>query len=197
MAARVLIVEDDTALCSAMSRVAARWGEVLQAHTVQRALALLECDPMLVITDVRLPDGSGLDVVEPASRRRPTPTMVAVSGNASPEESFQLAQAGVRAYLAKPLGMDDLTRAVEGALSRGPSLDSLVAAAVGHRPMRELQGDVRRVMVDQALAMSEGSRSGAARLLRVSRQAVQQIVRDREREEDEEDPEPVEPAEGH
>jgi DNA-binding transcriptional LysR family regulator len=48
--------------------------------------------------------------------------------------------------------------------------------------MRELQTEVRRVMVEQALAKAEGSRSGAARLLSVSRQAVQQMVREREEE---------------
>jgi DNA-binding transcriptional LysR family regulator len=37
-------------------------------------------------------------------------------------------------------------------------------------------------MVEQALAKAEGSRSGAARLLSVSRQAVQQMVREREEE---------------
>jgi DNA-binding NtrC family response regulator len=146
------------------------------------ALALLERDPQLVIMDVRLPDGTALDVAEAATRRRPAPTMVVVSGNASPEESFRLAQAGVRAYLAKPLGMDDLVQAVEGALREGPALEPLVAAAVGHTSMRELQGDVRRVMVDQALALADGSRSGAARLLQVSRQAVQQIMRERHRD---------------
>jgi two-component system, response regulator RegA len=82
---------------------------------------------------------------------------------------------------------------VEKALSEPPKLDALVAASVGRTPMRELQTEVRRVMVEQALAKAEGSRSGAARLLHVSRQAVQQMVREREEElgippTDEEDP---------
>ena len=37
--------------------------------------------------------------------------------------------------------------------------------------------EVRRVMVKEALALTEGSRSGAARLLKVTRQAVQQMLR--------------------
>ena len=43
--------------------------------------------------------------------------------------------------------------------------------------MRKLQEQLRDVMLKQALALSDGSRSGAARLLDVSRQAVQQILR--------------------
>ena len=48
--------------------------------------------------------------------------------------------------------------------------------------MREMQRSVRRVMVKEALAQADGNRSGAARLLEVSRQAVQQIVRDQDPE---------------
>ena len=106
--------------------------------------------------------------------------MIAISGEASPEESFRLAQAGVRAYLAKPMGVDELTTKIEAALRGAPELEPLVVAAVGHKPLRGVQGDVRRAMVDQALARAEGNRSEAARLLSVSRQAVQQMVHERQ-----------------
>jgi DNA-binding NtrC family response regulator len=177
----VLIVEDDKGLCGALARIAARWGDrILQAHSVEDALRLIEENPTLMIVDVRLPDGSGLEVVEAAAHRRPVPTMVAISGEASPEESFRLAQAGVRAYLSKPLGVDDLTAKVEEAIRAAPDLQAIAVAAVGHLPLRGAQDEVRRNMVDQALARVEGNRSAAARLLRVSRQAVQQMVHERE-----------------
>jgi DNA-binding NtrC family response regulator len=180
MSTAVLVLEDDPALCDAIARIAGRWGdEVLQAHTVARALELLERDPVLLIVDVRLPDGNALEVVEAAARRRPAPAMVAVSGEASPEESFRLAQAGVRAYLAKPIGVEDLTVQIARALQEAPPLEPLVVANVGIRSMRDLKDDVRRAMVDQAIALAEGNRSEAARLLDVSRQAVQQIMQER------------------
>jgi DNA-binding response OmpR family regulator len=182
MGERVLIVEDDEALCSAIAGIATRWGDsVLQAHSVREGLDLLKTDPRLIIVDVRLPDGRALDLVEEATQRRPTPVVVAMSGMASPEESFELAQAGVRAYLAKPIDVEEFTGRVDAALTEAPQLESFVAASVGHRPMRAVQGEVRQVMVDQALALSEGSRSGAARLLHISRQAVQQMLRERTR----------------
>lgn len=180
MGKRVLVIEDDTSLCAAVARIAARWGdEVLVAHSVAQALPYLARDPILVILDVKLPDGDGLQIVEEASRRRPVPTMVAISGRASPEESFRLAQAGVRAYLAKPLGAEELTRQVEAVLCKPPCLEPLAMAAVGHAPMRDVQTDVRRAMLEQALARAHGNRSEAARLLEVSRQAVQQMVQQR------------------
>jgi DNA-binding NtrC family response regulator len=107
------------------------------------------------------------------------PGWSAISGIASAEQAFRLAQLGVRAYLAKPFSLDDLTAAVERILQEAPEFAPLVRASVGRVPMRELQGRVRHLMIDQALARAEGSRSGAARLLDVSRQAVQQVARQR------------------
>ena len=44
--------------------------------------------------------------------------------------------------------------------------------------MRETQADVRNMMYEEAMALSQGSRRGAARLLGVTRQAVQQMAKE-------------------
>jgi len=130
-----------------------------------------------VVIDVRLPDESAFAVVEIASQLSPAPIVVAMSGKASPDEAFRLGQRGVRRYLPKPFSMAEFRSAVEGARSEAPDIEPIISAWVGRIPMRELQREVRRVMVKEALALTEGSRSGAARLLHVTRQAVQQILR--------------------
>jgi two-component system response regulator RegA len=177
---RVLIVEDDRALCAAIARLARDWGtEVWQAHSVSEATRLMAQHPDLMIIDVRLPDGDAFDLVELASRSKPAPVVVATSGQASAEEAFRLGQLGVRAYVSKPFSGESLSAEVEAALRAKPSLEPWITGQVGQTPLREVQNEVRRVMFDQALALSDGSRSGAARLLHVSRQAVQQVMRDR------------------
>ena len=175
---RVLIVEDNIALLKAIARHVASWGaEAFEARTCAEASELLAHGPDVLISDIRLPDGSGFEVLEEASRTRPKPLLVAISGEASTEEAFRLGQIGVRAYLEKPLSLAALTEAVSMALREAPELQGLISDCVGRVPMRELQGQMRHVMLDQALALSDGSRSGAARLLDVSRQAVQQLLR--------------------
>jgi DNA-binding NtrC family response regulator len=149
---------------------------------VAEGIELLNENPDLLITDVALPDGDAFKLLEMAASRRPAPVAIAVSGQTSTEDAFRLAQLGCRAYLEKPFDTEKLAERVEKALTEAPNLGALVAASVGRTPMRELQTEVRRVMVEQALAKAEGSRSGAARLLSVSRQAVQQMVREREDE---------------
>jgi FixJ family two-component response regulator len=107
--ARVLIVDDDDALRRALSRFFRNAGiEVCEAKTVAEALVLIGGEPELVITDVRLPDGSGRRVVEAAGLRRPAPVIVAMSGLASAREAFALAQSGARVYLTKPFAEREL-----------------------------------------------------------------------------------------
>ena len=175
---RVLIVEDNVPLRTAIAALLRDSGaEVLEAGTERDAIALLNPPPDLIICDVYLPDGSALKILETALHLSPEPVKIAVSGHASAEEAFQLAKLGVLAYLAKPFSLAELSGTIERVLEAPPDIDTMLRASVGQVPMRELQQRVRKVMVGQALALTRGSRSGAARLLDVSRQAIQQITR--------------------
>lgn len=176
---RVLIVEDDDALRTALVRLFFRTGvETLEARTATRACELLrEVRSELIVTDVRLQDSTAFELLDAVRDLSPVPVVIAISGKASPDEAFQLAQKGVRGYLAKPFSLNALREAVETAFDQGPDLEPAIAAAVGRVPLRRVQSDVRRVMVKEALARAEGNRSAAARLLQVTRQAIQQSLR--------------------
>lgn len=175
---RVLIVEDHELVRRSLASATRTWGgEVIEAGSVRDGLDQLELHPDLVMVDVMLPDGNGRTVVEKAVTMRPAPAVIAMSGHASAEEAFELARLGARRYLPKPISLEDLAAAFEATLADHPDLTPLVAAHVGHTPMRQVLEKVRGVMVDEALARENGSRSGAARRLGVSRQAVQQAVR--------------------
>lgn len=181
---RALVIEDDIALSSALARILELTGDtvVSEARTASEATDLLLAGPPpdLVVIDVRLPDGSAFGVLDAAAHLSPAPIILAMSGKASPDEAFQLAQRGVRKFLQKPFSIEKFTEAVEAARVQVPGIEPMISAWVGRVPMLELQREVRRVMVKEALARTEGSRSGAARLLKVTRQAVQQMVRSSE-----------------
>lgn len=191
---RVLVVEDDAPLCGAIARLARSWGaEVWEAHRLTDAHELLARSPELLIADLRLEGESAFALIGAATHHRPAPAIVAMSGQASPEEAFRLGQLGVRAYLQKPFSTDALVAKVEQALAGAPDIEPWVSAHVGHTSLRSMQHDVRRMMLDQALARTRGSRSGAARLLRVSRQAIQQILQRREPPDDDDPEDPPSP----
>lgn len=177
---RVLIVEDNVALRSGIARLVRSWdARPLEAGTARQAKKLLCAAPDLIIIDVALPDARADEILKAARTVSPTPIKVAISGEASAEEAFDLALLGVRRYLAKPFTLEELSAAVAAACSDAPEFEQAAADSVGHVSMHEMTRRVRRTMLEQALALAGGSSSGAARLLSVSRQAVQQMLRSR------------------
>lgn len=178
---RIVVVEDDVDLAQAIARaVVALDPKPEVAGTVAEALLCLQRAPTLIVCDVGLPDGSGLQVAEAAARMRPMPSIIAISGTATPEEAFALARFGVSGYLQKPLVLSELRQTLDEVLAAPPDLQPLATSWVGRLSMHEVQGRVRRAMVEQALALSDGNRTNASRLLQVTRQAVQQMVRELE-----------------
>lgn len=186
---RVLVVEDDTSIREGVGRILRGWGaEVVLTGTVGEAKASLSeaPPPDLILADVCLPDDPVFSVLEAAKSLSPAPIVVAMSGVASPDETFRLGHFGVRAYLPKPFDFRALASAIEEACGDTAPLEPAITARVGRVPMRDVQRQVRLVMVKEALARA-GSRSGAARLLRVTRQAVQQILRSQGNDDDDDE----------
>jgi DNA-binding NtrC family response regulator len=176
---RILVVEDNpTLLRCLVTALSRRAANVVACATVAEAkVAMAELRPDLVVLDVMLPDGDAFDVLDAAHALDAFPVIVAMSGAAGPDQSFRLAQRGVRAFLPKPLDLDTIDRVLDEALASGPDIVPIVRAAVGHAPVREVEAVVRRTMVNEALGRTRGSKNGAAKILRVSRQLLQHMVR--------------------
>ncbi len=111
MACRVLVVEDEPDLAKTCERLL-RWEgyEVVSAGSRQAALWAMRGEPFgLVIADLRLPDGDGLEVVR-AARATPAPTPVIVfTGFASERNRRAALDAGAAAYLSKPFSIAAFT----------------------------------------------------------------------------------------
>lgn len=179
-----LIVEDNPSLARSLAEVLEE-RDFLVKHgpSVRAAKQALEgWVPQLVILDFMLPDGTGLDVLAALAPLRPQPVVVAISGEAGPEESFQLARAGVRCFLRKPFRLQQVRAAVEEAMDATPDPTVEARAAVGKVAIKDLEAEIRRAMVGEALARSGGSVRGAAALLGISRQLLQHILKSPEHE---------------
>jgi DNA-binding NarL/FixJ family response regulator len=138
---RALVVDDDAPLRRALSRLlrAARI-EVSEAKTVAEGADLLAREPDLVITDVRLPDGSGRRIVELARQRRPAPLIIVMSGLASAPEAFALSQCGARVYLSKPFAHEELLDGIADMCADGPGRS---IAPLANEPNHDLQQSLR------------------------------------------------------
>lgn len=173
-AQRVLLVEDDPLFARALMRMMHSMRlDVNHVTTVNDALDALAENWDAVILDVRLPDGSGLRVVDVAVQKRPVPLLIAISGQANRKDTFELGRLGVSRFLEKPVSLQDLSEALLPDPDQpARALELHAAQTVGHAKVHEVTSHVRQVMFEQALAMSKGNVKAAGELLGVSRQAV-------------------------
>jgi two-component system, response regulator RegA len=174
-----LVVEDDDRLAQSYAAALAPWAKRIErAASVADARCWLPAlRPDLLLVDIALPDGTAADVLNAAQALDRIPAAIVISGSATPVDTFALAQQGARAFLPKPITLAALEAAIATALAGAPDLAPHLRVTVGRRPVREVEDEVRRVMVKEALGQAAGSRRGAARLLAVSRQLLQHMVR--------------------
>jgi len=186
---RLLIIEDDDGLRRTMTAaLEGRARSVTACRTVAEALEVLSLSssssddaalppPDVIVLDVQLPDGDAFTILDRVAMLPMMPLIIAISGEASADQSFRLAQRGVRAFLPKPFNLAMLEQTVDSARAQGPDLIPHLRAAVGHAPVREVEDMVRQTMVTEALGRTRGSKNGAAKILRISRQLLQHMVR--------------------
>jgi two-component system response regulator PilR (NtrC family) len=115
----ILVVDDEADLVETYERLLRRHGHrVVSAGSCQAGLDVVGSRPLrLVITDLRLPDGNGLDIVR-AARALPTPPPVLVASVLASRASYRSAlDAGATAFLGKPFGAEEFIRVVADLLS--------------------------------------------------------------------------------
>lgn len=110
----VLVVDDEADLAASYERLLRRQGyRVVSVGSCRAALLAIAAQPLrLVIADLRLPDGDGLDIVR-AARALATPPPVLVATVLASRASRQAAlAAGATAFLAKPFAAEVFNRLV-------------------------------------------------------------------------------------
>lgn len=177
----LLIVEDSERLASTLREVfLARAVKISLAGGLAAARDILSREqPDAIILDVALPDGDGASLLPDIRALESLPHVIAISGAATPVEAFRLAQGGVRAFLPKPLDLAQLEALWSETIASPPGLNAALRASVGGMALHTLEDLVRDTVVDEALARANGSIRGASKLLHISRQLLQQILRKR------------------
>jgi DNA-binding response OmpR family regulator len=111
LAPRILSLDDDTGNQSLIRAIVTRTDDpvigratLLQATTIAEARTILDREPIdLLLLDVHLPDGLGLDLAtELRSGERPRPAVLALTASVLPAEQHAALDAGCDAFLAKP-----------------------------------------------------------------------------------------------
>ena len=118
-ARRILLAEDEAALCDFVSRnLRARGFEVFEASNGLEALALWEReDPHLLILDIMMPRMDGLEVCRRVREHSAVPIIVLTALDAESDKVTAL-DLGADDYLTKPFGVEELLARVRAVLRR-------------------------------------------------------------------------------
>lgn len=116
----ILIVDDEEVVARSFARILA--GYDCDAEAVQNAgeaLHAMNAHPFdVVLLDLRMPGGDGMDLLRVIKEKWPESEVVVVTGYPSIETAKEAVRLGAYDYLAKPVGPDEVVHATRGAMQR-------------------------------------------------------------------------------
>ncbi len=168
---RVLLVDDEENLRLALRTHLRKQGyEVSAVGSVDAALAELERDPVdFLVTDVKMPGRSGLELLTTTRQRWPATVVVVMSAYGSHEDALAAIKGGAQDYLTKPFAPGDLAFTIRKAeerealkrenkelraqLARDHQFDALVARS---DVMKQLFATIARVAAFKTTVLIQG-----------------------------------------
>jgi two-component system response regulator PilR (NtrC family) len=156
--ARVLIVDDEPDLVElvalTLSRMGLTWASAGSVREAQRQLLTESFD--LVLCDMRLPDGDGLDLLEWLQARRPGLPCAVITAHGNVETAVRALKLGAFDFVSKPLDLAELRRIITSAMKISGRPDGDGYTTRGPRllgdsaPMQQLREMIARVARSQA-----------------------------------------------
>jgi two-component system, NtrC family, response regulator AtoC len=118
---KILIIEDDPGSREALLILLKGTGFAVKGcASGKEALTLLASEPHdIVISDLLLPDMSGIDILTKVKSDSPRSEVILVTGHASAETAVQAMKKGAYDYITKPLNLDELRIIIDKAVEKG------------------------------------------------------------------------------
>jgi DNA-binding NtrC family response regulator len=116
----ILVIDDDKIILDSLCEFLSLEGyQTSGAETRKSALARLEEESYcLVITDVNLPDGDGLELLSFIKKNYPQTVVIVITGYGTIDSAVKAIKSGAYDYLTKPIIDDELRLAVERAITQ-------------------------------------------------------------------------------
>jgi two-component system, NtrC family, response regulator HydG len=167
---RILLVEDDPDTARFIMRVLVSRGGFDVEHAPSPAVALPQVDPErwdLIITDIEMPDMTGLELLETVRQQAPDLPVVVVTAHVTVDNGVAALRGRADELLRKPLRPDGLVQTVTDVLARNRAAHQIVLAVGAHPGDIEI-GAAGTLLAHRAagdeiaiLTMSRGARGGA------------------------------------
>jgi two-component system response regulator RegA len=168
-ATRYLIADDDAVFRARLARALRTRGiDVAEAGSTDEAAGVARAfRPERAVIDLRLGEGSGIDLISELHGEHPRLECIVLTGYGSISTALEAVRRGARHYLTKPVDADDILRA----FAQGAGGDAPVAAADATRApsLHRVEWEhIQRVLADCG-----GNVSKAARALGLHRRTLQ------------------------
>jgi DNA-binding NtrC family response regulator len=188
---RVLVVDDEVQVCRSCEKILTREGyEVASVADGRQALERLESEPFdLVITDLRMAEMGGIELLESLRLRFPAVVPVVMTGYASVSSAVETMKVGAFDYLPKPFTPAEMTAVVSKAWARRQALRKAPPAEVPaprtnseflslKKQLRDQAiGELEREFVISALQRNGWNVTRAAADVGIQRQNFQALMR--------------------
>jgi len=149
---RIVLVDDHEVVLLGLKSLLERhhgFEVVAEASTAREAVEkCVAYKPDVVVMDIRLPGGSGIEACQEITQRLPDTKVIMLTSYAEDEMLFSAIRAGAAGYVLKQIGGQDLVRAIE-TVGRG---EALLDSAVTKRVFAEMRKVARE---EEASAFSE------------------------------------------
>ena len=154
-AARVLVVDDEPDIRELLEITLGRMGlEAVAAANVAEARAVLdgEAPLRLCLTDMRLPDGSGIELIEHIQRHHPRLPVAMITAHGNVDSAIRALKAGAFDFISKPVTLEKLRNLVNAALElRATPGDPGGSELIGDtEAMRKLRAQIDKLARSQA-----------------------------------------------
>ena len=173
MTARILVTDDDAAIRTVVREALRRAGYLVEtaASLAEQRRMLARYRPHLLVTDVVLPDGDGLEAVAALRAEHPALPVIVLSAQNTFLTAMRASDRGAVEYLPKPFDLGDLQRAVAQALAGAgggapePAPAAEALPLVGRSaPMQEVYRTITRVVTNDLNVLVLGE-SGTGKAL--------------------------------
>ena len=175
---RILIVDDEADILELLELTLARMGmEVERAMNISSAKHMLESHHFdLCLTDMRLPDGEGLELVQHIVNFSIDLPVAVITAHGTTENAVAALKAGAFDYLAKPVSLQQLRSLVKSALNLPPLKNKISSVSEEERdlllgespPMIQLRSMVEKLSRSQAPVYINGESGSGKELAAMS-----------------------------
>ena len=148
-----LVIDDEPDICELLTLTLGRMGiDTVTAVDVAGARSALQANRFdLCLTDMRLPDGDGLELVEWIQQNSPRLPVAVITAHGNVETAVQALKLGAFDFLSKPLDLNNLRIIIKNALKLAAPSDKEDRRLIGSSPaMQELRDMIDKVSRSQA-----------------------------------------------